>query len=169
MTGRWRWLPVAGVTVSLLLPVATFLVVALVVGWRLQVVESGSMEPVYPVGALVIVRPVDPSDVRVGMPLAFEPDDGRPLVTHRVIEVLERSSGLMFRTQGDANARPDPDAVPARAVRGQGAWAIPQLGRVVQWLAWPRGFLLLVLAPGVMLAVTEAWPRVRRRHEPMPA
>src|SRR5262245_19470104 len=117
----------------------------MLLGWRLQAVESGSMEPLYPVGSLVVVQPIDPSDVRVGMPLAFVPDDERPLVTHRVVKVLDSSSGLSFRTQGDANAKVDPHPVPARAVRGQAVWAVPQLGRVITWLAWPRGFVLLVV------------------------
>ena len=46
---RWMWWPVAGATISLLLPVATFLVAAMVLGWRLEAVQSGSMEPTYPV------------------------------------------------------------------------------------------------------------------------
>jgi signal peptidase I len=154
---RWLWWPVAGVVVSLLLPVATVLVASMSLGWRFAAVQSGSMEPIYPVGSLMAIRPIDPSEVRVGMPLAFVPDDGRPFVTHRVIEVREGPAGLEFRTQGDANVRPDPEIVPARAVRGRAAWAIPQLGRIVGWLAWPRGFLMLFVAPGVALVLSELW------------
>jgi len=166
MSRRWLWLPVAGVTLSLVLPVATFLVAASLVGWRLEAVETASMEPLYPVGSLVVVRPVDPTDVRVGTPLAFKPDDERPLVTHRVVQVIDDQGGLAFRTKGDANATADPQPVPARAVRGRAAWAVPQLGRLIRWLAWPRGFLLLVVGPALVLLVTEL--RVRRRA-PAPA
>jgi len=161
MSRRWVWMPVAGVTTSLLLPVATFLITAVLLGWRLEAVETGSMAPLYPVGSLVVVRPVDPSDIRVGAAIAFVPDDGRGLVTHRVVQVLDQPSGLSFRTKGDANATIDPQPVPARAVRGRAAWAVPQLGRLVRWLAWPRGFLLLVVAPALLLVLSEA--RLRRR------
>lgn len=162
MTRRWVWWPVAGVTFSLLLPVATFLVAATLLGWRLEVVQTGSMEPLYPVGSLVVVRPVDPSAVRAGMPIAFDPNDGRDLVTHRVVQVLDSSTGLAFKTQGDANASADPLPVPARAVRGRATWAVPQLGRAIKWLAWPRGFVLLVVLPGLVLAATEF--RARRNR-----
>lgn len=162
MARRWVWMPVAGVTMSLLLPVATFLIASVLLGWRLEAVETGSMEPIYPVGSLVVVRPVDPSDVRVGMAIAFAPDDGPTLVTHRVVEVINQPSGLSFRTKGDANATADPHPVPARAVRGRAAWAVPRLGTVVQWLAWPRGFALLVVLPAVLLGVSEV--RLRRRR-----
>ncbi len=170
MFSRWPRLPVAAVTVSLLLPVATFLVTAVLLGWRLEAVQTGSMEPIYPVGSLVVIRPVNPSDIRVGTPIAFVPDDGRELVTHRVVEVLQQQSGLAFRTKGDANATADPNPVPARAVRGRAAWAVPQLGRLVHWLAWPRGFVLLVVLPAFVLLVSEVraqkstwWPRPRSR------
>jgi signal peptidase len=78
-----------------------------------------------------------------------------------VTKVLESSSGLSFRTQGDANAKPDPHPVPARAVRGQAVWAVPQLGRVITWLAWPRGFVLLFVAPAIVLLASELWARRR--------
>jgi signal peptidase len=162
------WLPTAGVTLSLLLPVATFLVASLLLGWRLEVVQTGSMEPIYPVDSLVVVRPINPSDIRVGTPIAFDPEDGRELVTHRVVQVLESSSGLAFRTQGDANANPDPQPVPARQVRGRATWAVPQLGRLVQWLEWPRGFVLLVVLPATALVVTELRAR-RPERAPVPA
>ena len=161
MTRRWVWVPVGAVTVSLVLPIATFLVACVLLGIRLLVVESGSMEPQYPVGSLMVVRPVDPSAVDVGMAIAFVPGDGRSLVTHRVVEVLHQANGLAFRTQGDANASPDPRLVPTRSVRGRAAWAVPHLGRPVRLLAWPRGFLLLVVVPGFVLAVAE-WRDHRR-------
>ena len=169
MARRWVWWPVAGVTLSLLLPVTTFLVAALLLGWRLEAVESGSMEPLYPVGSLVVIQPIDPSDVREGMPVAFVPEDNRPLVTHRVVKVIDSSSGLSFRTQGDANAKADPHPVSARAVRGQAVWAVPQLGRVIRWLAWPRGFLLLVALPATLLLASELWARRRSPEEVVPA
>jgi len=170
MTRRSLAFPVAAVMASLLLPVATFLVTTLLLGWRLEAVESGSMAPLFPVGSLVVVRPVDPSQVGVGTALVFVPDDGRPLVTHRVVQVLRPDAGgVSFRTKGDANATIDPNPVPDRAVRGRAAWAVPQLGRVVRWLAWPRAFVLFVVLPAIALAVTELaelGARARRSRSP---
>lgn len=115
-------------------------------------------------GSLVVVRPLDPSDVRVGMAIVFVPDDDRLLVTHRVVKVVDGPSGLSFRTQGDASATADPQPVPARAVRGRAAWAVPKLGRLVRWLAWPRGFLVLVVLPALVLGISEARARGATRR-----
>ena len=158
---RWVWAPAATVLLTLLLPVAIFLVAMVLSGHRLEAVQTGSMRPTYPVGSLLVVEPIDPSDVRVGMPLSFVSPDTDAVVTHRVISVLDGQDGLFFRTQGDANATPDALPIPARAVRGRVRWAVPRIGDAMIWFAWPRGFLLLVVTPTVMLVLGEV--RDRRR------
>ena len=157
--GRWIWIPAAAVTVSLLLPAAALVVWTALTGHRLQAVRSGSMTPTYAVGSMLVVQTVDPSEVRVGMPLSFVRADDGKLETHRVIQVLRGRDGLSFRTRGDANLDADPDPVPASAVRGKVKWSVPHFGELMLWLVWPRGFLALVVAPLAMLLVAEtvAW------------
>jgi len=152
------------VVVSLLLPLATFLVVTWLLGWQLQAVLSGSMSPTYPVGSLLVVGQIDASDVRAGMPIVFEdPLEPGRIVTHRVVAPVPDDASA-FRTRGDANAAADPAAVPARLVRGRVLWSVSGLGTALDWLRWPNGFLLLVAVPALLLAVTEV--RDRRRTIP---
>jgi signal peptidase I len=156
----------AVLVVALLLPLTTFLVVTWLLGWQLQSVQSGSMHPTYPVGSLLVVGQIDAADVRDGMAIVFEdPRVPGRLVTHRVVG---RAPGetLAFRTQGDANAARDPDAVPAGMIRGRVLWQVPHLGTLTGWLQGPAPFVLLVVVPGVLLAVTE-W-RARSRPAPLP-
>jgi signal peptidase I len=162
--GGWAWAPAAAVAVTLLLPVTLFVAWTVLAGHRLEAVRSGSMDPTYPMGSLLVVAPVDPSAVRVGMPLSFVTSDGSTLETHRVVQVLTGKDGLSFRTRGDANRFDDPAPVPASAVRGTVRWSIPRAGEVMLWLAWPRGFLVLVAAPLLLLLITEV---VGRRRAPV--
>jgi signal peptidase I len=167
--GGWLWLPATVVTISLLLPVAVFVVWSGLSGHRLEAVRSGSMQPTYSVGSMLVVKTVDPSDVRVGMPLSFvTPDDG-VIETHRVVEVRHDESGLSFRTKGDANRAADPDVVPASAVRGSVKWSVPHIGEVMLWLRWPRGFLMLVVTPLAALFAFEVVERARRDSNPQPS
>jgi signal peptidase len=152
--------------VSLLLPLATFLVATWLLGWQLQAVLSGSMAPTYPVGSLLVVGPLDASDVRAGMPIVFEdPLEAGRVVTHRVVGPVPDDASA-FRTRGDANAAMDPALVPARLVRGRVLWAVNGLGAILEWLRWPNGFLLLVGAPAVILALTEVRSRRARPLSP---
>jgi signal peptidase len=76
-----------------------------------------------------------------------------------------------FRTRGDANAAVDPAAVPARLVRGRVLWSVSVLGAAIDWLKWPNGFVLLVVIPGGILAVSEVRRRISftRRVQGAPA
>jgi signal peptidase len=158
MAPNWRgWWQAAAlaISVAVLLPLATFLVAVWLLGWQLQHVESGSMSPTYPVGSLLVTGDVAASDVLVGMPIVFEdPREPGRLVTHRVM-ALAPGEELAFITRGDANATNDPTPIPARLVRGRVLWHVTLLGAVLDWLQWPRSFVLLVLVPAALLVVAE--------------
>jgi signal peptidase len=161
MTRGWLGATLGVLVLVLLTPLTIFLVSCWLLGWQLMSVQTGSMSPTFMIGSLVVVAPVDPADVEVGMAIAFQdPDDAARLVTHRVA-AIGSGADLSFITKGDANATADPKPVPARLIRGRALWHVTYLGTVMDWLQWPRSFLLLVLAPAVLLALSEL--RVRRR------
>ncbi|HEY4226949.1 MAG TPA: signal peptidase I [Candidatus Limnocylindrales bacterium] len=151
--------------VALLLPLATFLVAAWLLGWQLQSVQTGSMSPTYPVGSLLVVGQIDAAAVQPGMAITFEdPTQPGRFVTHRV-EARAPGEALAFVTHGDANATADAIPVPARLVRGRVLWSVAGLGTVMDWLQWPRSFLVLVAVPGGLLIWLE-WRARRRRIRP---
>ena len=158
-------LPLAVLVIAVVLPFTTFVVASWLLGWQLQPVLTASMAPTYPVGSLLVVGSMDASEVQPGMAVTFD-DPALPgrLVTHRVISQRPGDT-LFFETQGDANASPDPFPVPARSIRGRVLWDVPLLGYAVDFLRWPRGFIILVVIPGVALAATEllAWRRRQTR------
>jgi signal peptidase len=163
--GRWLSWPLSALAFTVVVPLAMLFVVAWLSGWRVQTVETGSMEPTVRAGSAVVVEPIDASDVRVGMPIAFRDESrGGQMVTHRVIEVIGRPAGVAFRTQGDANDSPDAHLVSGRAVEGRMRWHVPYLGQMLGWLHWPWGFAALVAAPLSVLLVGETaeWRRRRR-------
>ena len=169
MSRRSFVLPAGVLAVAVLLPVATFAVTALLSGWKLQPVRSASMEPTYPVGSLLVVEPVDASQVRPGMAVTYaDPVGGGRLVTHRVVQ---RAPGerLAFLTQGDANAFLDPVPVEGREVRGRVRSHVPALGSLLHALRWPRNAIVLIGLPVLILAVSEVVGRGGRRAERLAA
>src|SRR5262245_19486298 len=136
----------------------------LVLGWQLQVIETGSMEPRIPAGSLAVVEPIDAADVRVGMTIVFEdPAEHGRLVAHRVVARLP-GRALAWQTKGDANATADAYPVPATAVEGRVRWTIPHLGSIASSLATPITGVLLVGVPLALLAATELVALTRRRR-----
>ncbi|MEM4427702.1 MAG: signal peptidase I [Zestosphaera sp.] len=108
---------------SLLLAV----LVSMIIGYRALVVVSGSMSPALDVGDVAVINTrVSPSDVVEGDVIAFYL--GRDLVIHRVVRVLNTSSGIKYLTKGDANENPDPFRVSQSALLGKYVFKIPLVG-----------------------------------------
>lgn len=158
---------------SLGLAIAVLLIAAAVLtflcprfGWRVDVVFSGSMKPALKVGGMVVTRPVEAQDIRVGDIITFYSPPGRELASHRVIGVEEGSS-LNFRTKGDANEEPDPFIVPAENVVGIICFQLPYFGYASQFVKTPLGLLLTLCLPGLIIIILEIrniW-RVLREEE----
>lgn len=157
------WLPVATVGIVLLVPLAILLGTAWLFGWRFQPVETASMAPAIPTGALAVVQPADPARIVPGTMVVFvDRLDASRLVAHRVLRTLP-GTPVRYETQGDANRTSDPLPVPVTAIRGVIAWTIPGLGTLVTAIrGWPA-ILLLVALPLAILVITEAHGSWRRR------
>jgi len=73
-----------------------------VFGYRLYVIESGSMDPTLRVGALILShRPKDASDLKKDDIITFISSKGKT-ITHRIVEeVVSEDGSISYRTKGD--------------------------------------------------------------------
>lgn len=137
-------------------------------------VLTGSMEPTLPPGTLIVVRPVDPADIRIGDAITYQIESGKPeVVTHRVISLTSSSDGgRSFITQGDNNDAPDARPVIAEQVQGRVWYSVPWLGWVNSAVNGEnRSWIVPVIAGGLFLyagymvasAVTDAAKKRRSR------
>lgn len=153
----------AGAALSGLLVLAMVGVIALLlaprlVGAHLLVVQSQSMEPLVPMGALVVSLPMPPSEIAVGDVVTYkshEPSGGNDYVTHRVVERIGSETDLRFVTKGDASEAEDLDPVPPAAIVGRAALIVPLVGFLIVGIRTPPGFLTLIGVPALMLLVGE--------------
>lgn len=144
----------AGLLALVLLIGAMAIVVPAVTGSTPMTILSGSMTPTYPIGTLIIVKPVDPDTLAIGDTITYQIESGKPeVVTHRIIVTTARSDGTRtFTTQGDANNAPDAKQVFAAQIRGKVWYSIPYLGWVNTWVNGEgRGWLIPVIAGGLFL------------------
>ena len=80
------------------------------------------MEPVYPVGSLIYVAPVDANSLEPGDAITFDRNDA--VVTHQVYEVNADSKTVM--TQGVANVDSDgPSCTTSSPSRFPKFWELP--------------------------------------------
>lgn len=81
-------------------------------GYRLFTVATGSMEPEYNVGDILLSRQVDINEIEVGDDVVYRGEEGSfkdKIVTHRVISIREENGEKKFTTQGIANTEEDPE------------------------------------------------------------
>ena len=151
------------VVTTLLVAAVVLLAIALVgvrlFGLQVYTVLSGSMEPAYPVGALLYDKKVDPAQLRPGDVITFMLDEDT-IVTHRIVEVVpdeEDPSVIRFRTKGDANAAEDGSLVHYKNVLGTPVFAIPKLGYFASFVQQPPG-LYVAIAFGAVLVLLAFLP-----------
>jgi signal peptidase len=119
-------------------------------------VLTSSMNPSYPAGTLVVVKPTDVNQIRLGDVVTYQIKSGQPeVITHRVIQINEPTKPgdtVSFITKGDANSLPDSPAVKPVQVRGVVWYAVPYIGwvnNVVNGSA--RNVLIPLVAGGLFL------------------
>lgn len=117
---------------------------------RYEPVLSGSMEPAIPVGGLVLIKPVEPTFLKVGDIICYRFSDER-LVTHRIIEISSKG----YITKGDANEEADPKLVKENDIIGAVVLTVPFVGHLGTIVQTPIGFLLLIFIPGIVFIILE--------------
>jgi signal peptidase len=125
------------------------------IGRQSIVIGGESMEPTIHLGSAIVVKPVDPADLAVGDVVSMQVGSERATYTHRIITVVDRPDGRWIRTQGDANAAPDPTLVPATAVIGRVELVIPLIGYLLALLTLPVGVIFVLGLAATLLAI--AW------------
>jgi signal peptidase I len=115
-------------------------------------VLTQSMEPLYPPGTLLFVRPVKQADIKIGDVLTYQIQSGRPaVISHRVIAINNPADGTRtFILKGDNNSDADPAAVIPAQIKGRLWYSVPMLGWVSNLVNGAnRSWIVDVLAAGL--------------------
>jgi signal peptidase I len=120
------------------------------------IVLSGSMVPVMMPGDMIVIKSIDPNELKVGDVLAFHPPKSKPntLVTHRIIS-LEEGDERLFKTRGDANNAEDEFKVSASNAVGKLIFVIPFAGYLPEASKNKNIFAFMVIIPALLLILDE--------------
>ena len=147
------WNVFTTVLVAVVVVLAATLAGVRLTGLQVFTVLSGSMEPVYHVGALIYVKSIDPAELVVGDDITFLLDEDT-VATHRIIEVVPDEndpSTLRFRTQGVANEHEDGSLVHYKNVIGKPVFTIPLLGYVANYIQNPPGMYMAIAGGAILI------------------
>ena len=126
-----------------------------------MIVLSGSMagtqEGHIEVGDMILIDKATPEQVKIGDVISFM--EGKTVVTHRVVDIIERDGHISFKTKGDANNAEDEGAVRGEELIGIYKARIPKLGDIALFLQTPTGMILFVGVPLLLFIVYDTFRR----------
>lgn len=143
-------------------------------GVQVYGVLTGSMEPTYPTGSLIYVKPVDARELRVNDVITFSISPN-VIATHRIVEIVPDETYptlLRYRTKGDANKDVDASLVSANNIIGKAVFSVPQLGYLASYIQQPPGIYVAILVCGLMIAFvfyTDSLDEKQKKQAQQPA
>ena len=137
-------------------------------GVQVYSVISGSMEPEYPVGSLIYVKDINPSEIEVNDVITYVLPSETPS-THRVVRIDEENQ--LFYTKGDANETEDGAPVHFKNLIGTPVFKIPYLGYVAYYIQHPPGMYIAIAAGAVLLILVflpDLFKKDKKKDEQFP-
>ena len=130
-----------------------------VAGYSIMTVLTGSMEPNYMAGDIVIVKKTDTDELKVKDVITFysnDPEMEGQVVTHRIIDITEENNQKLFETKGDNNQIADLEKVEEDDIIGKVEGRIPYVGKATNFMQTNRtAFFLIVILPMLVIMASE--------------
>lgn len=119
-------------------------------GYQIKTVLSGSMEPEFKTGSLIVVKMGgDMTRFEQGDVITYTTEEGT-LITHRILEV--NGNGQQYITKGDANDGKDLSPVIYENIVGEyTGLTVPYVGYVMNFANTREGAAILLILPGIFL------------------
>jgi len=117
-------------------------------GYKPFIVLSGSMEPVFFPGDLVLMKEVSVDTLEEMDIIAFRMGDS--VITHRIIEINNVDGAPRYVTKGDNNNIADTVAVLPQMVEGRFILSISKLGNFALFMQTPAGMVIFVVVPLIL-------------------
>lgn len=96
-------------------------------------------------------------------------EEDNKLITHRITEVKETGSGVLYTTKGDNNNAVDSNPVLADNVVGAyEGFTIPYVGYVGSFAQSPNGSIVFMIVPGILMLGYSGftiWRALRKLEE----
>jgi signal peptidase len=114
-----------------------------ILGFRQYVVATGSMEPEYNIGDVIIIREKPEEEIKIGDIINYTSENGIDTITHRVVDIIEKDGQNYYKTKGDNNNSEDSELVKYSQVKGKLVFTISKLGTVITKMFTGTGITIL--------------------------
>lgn len=126
--------------------------------YRVFTIASGSMDPAYKVGDVILVKETTPEELRVGDVITYlgnKSSVSGMIVTHRITKIETKSDGsLLFTIKGDANQVEDP-VIDSSQIYGKVTMKLTLITLISNVIHNQFGFFFLIFIPIVLFIFLE--------------
>lgn len=135
--------------------------------YRMFTVISGSMEPKYKIGDVLIAKEIDPKTIKTGDIISYLGNTGSfkdKVVTHQVTKVEKLGDKLYFRTKGLANLVEDPP-ISEDQIYGKVIYKCAIISLVYKIVSTNVGFYLFIIVPILFIISSEIIETMLNKEE----
>lgn len=136
--------------------------------YRMFTVITGSMEPDYSVGDVLIAKSVDPSTIKTGDVITYTgkvSSFNKKIITHEVIGISkDENDKYVFRAKGKANLVEDP-AVSEDQLLGVVIYKSKILSLIYRIISKKIGFYILIIVPILFVIGSEIISTMLEKEE----
>lgn len=126
--------------------------------YRIFTVVTGSMEPKYKIGDILIAKEKEPSEIKIGDAISYLAEKGEiknSVVTHEVVNITKNEKGeYLFRSKGLVNLIEDP-VVHEDQLYGVVVYKTKLLSYIRKIISTDMGMLLFIIIPILYIIISE--------------
>ena len=126
--------------------------------YRMFTVVTGSMEPKYKIGDVLIAKEKAPNEIKIGDAISYLAEKGEiknNVVTHEVVNITKNENGeYLFHSKGIANLIEDP-IVHEKQLYGVVVYKTKLLSYIRKIISTDLGMLLLIIIPILYIIISE--------------
>lgn len=120
-------------------------------GYKVLQVMSGSMDDVFGIGDVILIKETKQEDIKKGDIITFKKEN---IITHRIIEMNKTNDTMYYTTKGDNNNASDAEKVKYEEIEGKYITKFVGIGYLINFLNTTEGFIILVSLPIIVIAFT---------------
>lgn len=125
-------------------------------GYSALRITTGSMAPTYDIDTMILVKKVDPSQIKEGDVISFYSSDPAldgAVNTHRVVAVQQEDDHYIYETKGDGNNVVDAYSADSRYLVGKVVGSSKLIGKLSRLAANPLIFIPIILLPLAIILI----------------
>ena len=109
------------------------------------------MQPTLEINDIIVTKRCKLENLKKGDIITFSEDN--KIISHRIVQIINKTESKVFVTQGDNNEIVDEDYVQENQIYGKVIFHIPKIGRIVEYIQNKEGFVRIILLVVIIFVI----------------